>query len=516
MHDDRALVERRIARILRERLRPAVHGDAVPLSVQVWHAPGEPPPVAEALGAEYRPVRPDEPWGPAWGTSWFHLTGSVPAGWAGRVVEAVVDLGFTPDRSGFSAEGLVHRPDGTAVKGLNPQNTWLRIADRAEGGEPVDLYVEAAANPLIEGVGTRLGDVLTAGEEPLYRVRRVVLAAFDEQVWDLVQDVEVLSQLMHELSTGDPRRWNLLRALEQALDGALDLNDIPGTAASARAVLAPQLAAPAAASAHRVSAVGHAHIDSAWLWPLRETVRKVARTVSNVTSLMDDDPGFVFAMSSAQQWAWMEQHRPDVWERMRKKVATGQFVPVGGMWVESDTNMPGGEALARQLVHGKRFFLDKLGVETNEVWLPDSFGYSAALPQLVRLSRSRWFLTQKISWSQFNKFPHHTFWWEGLDGTRVFTHFPPVDTYNSELSGAEMAHLVRNFADKGLANRSLVPFGYGDGGGGPTREMLARAARLRDLEGSARVEIEHPATFFAKAHEDYPDAPVWVGELYLE
>ncbi|MDT7682603.1 MAG: alpha-mannosidase [Pseudonocardiales bacterium] len=516
MHDDRALVERRIARILRERLRPAVHGDAVPLSVQVWHAPGEPPPVAEALGAEYRPVRPDEPWGPAWGTSWFHLTGSVPAGWAGRAVEAVVDLGFTPDRSGFSAEGLVHRPDGTAVKGLNPQNTWLRIADRAEGGEPVDLYVEAAANPLIEGVGTRLGDVLTAGEEPLYRVRRVVLAAFDEQVWDLVQDVEVLSQLMHELSTGDPRRWNLLRALEQALDGALDLNDIPGTAASARAVLAPQLAAPAAASAHRVSAVGHAHIDSAWLWPLRETVRKVARTVSNVTSLMDDDPGFVFAMSSAQQWAWMEQHRPDVWERMRKKVATGQFVPVGGMWVESDTNMPGGEALARQLVHGKRFWLDKLGVETNEVWLPDSFGYSAALPQLVRLSRSRWFLTQKISWSQFNKFPHHTFWWEGLDGTRVFTHFPPVDTYNSELSGAEMAHLVRNFADKGVANRSLVPFGYGDGGGGPTREMLARAARLRDLEGSARVEIEHPATFFAKAHEDYPDAPVWVGELYLE
>src|SRR5882757_10880463 len=283
MHDDRVLVEQRIARILRERLIPAVHSEVLPLAVGVWHAPGEPPELADGLRAEYRPLRPDEPWGPAWGTSWFHLTGSVPAGWAGRAVEAVVDLGFTPDRSGFSAEALVHRPDGTAVKGLNPQNTWLRIADRAEGGEPVDLYVEAAANPLIEGVGTRQGDVLTAGDEPLYQVRGVALAVFEEQVWELVQDVEVLAQLMHELNTGDPRRWNLLRALERALDGALDLQDIAGTAAEARAVLAPQLAAPATASAHRVSAVGHAHIDSAWLWPLRETVRKVARTASNVT-----------------------------------------------------------------------------------------------------------------------------------------------------------------------------------------------------------------------------------------
>jgi alpha-mannosidase len=516
MHDDRAVVERRIARILRERLHPAVYGETVPLAAEVWHAPGEPPEIAEGLAAEYRPLQPFEPWGPAWGTSWFHLTGAVPAGWAGQTVEAVIDLGFATDRSGFSAEGLVLRPDGTAVKGLNPTNTWVRITDRAEGGEPVELYVEAAANPLIGGVGTRQGDVLTAGDEPLYQVRGVALAVFEEQVWELVQDVEVLAQLMHELNTGDPRRWNLLRALERALDGALDLQDIAGTAAEARAVLAPQLAAPATASAHRVSAVGHAHIDSAWLWPLRETVRKVARTASNVTALMDEHPEFVFAMSSAQQWAWMEEHRPDVWQRMRDKVATGQFVPVGGMWVESDTNMPGGEALARQLVHGKRYFIDKLGVETDEVWLPDSFGYTAALPQLVQLSRTRWFLTQKISWSQFNRFPHHTFWWEGLDGTRVFTHFPPVDTYNSELSGAEMAHLVRNFSDKGLANRSMVPFGWGDGGGGPTREMLARAARLRDLEGSARVDIERPDAFFAKAHEDYPNAPVWVGELYLE
>jgi alpha-mannosidase len=201
---------------------------------------------------------------------------------------------------------------------------------------------------------------------------------------------------------------------------------------------------------------------------------------------------------------------------MKEKVATGQFVPVGGMWVESDTNMPGGEALARQLVHGKRYFLDKLGIETDEVWLPDSFGYTAALPQLVKLSRTTWFLTQKISWSQFNRFPHHSFWWEGLDGTRVFTHFPPVDTYNSELSGAEMAHLVRNFADKGVANRSLVPFGYGDGGGGPTREMLETLRRAADLQGLPRTAQRTSEEFFDALEAGGGDRPVVTGELYFE
>ncbi|GAB2608172.1 glycoside hydrolase family 38 C-terminal domain-containing protein [Streptomyces capparidis] len=515
MHDDRQQVEQRLERVLRERVRPAVHAVSVPLAVEVWHAPGEPVPVAEGLAAEYRPARVGERWGPPWGTSWFRLTGAVPRPWAGRAVEAVVDVGFGTEQPGFSAEGLVYRADGSVVKGLHPRNRWVRVAERAAGGEAVELYVEAAANPLIAGPVTPLGDTRTAPGEPLYRLNRCDLAVFEGPVWELVRDLEVLGELMQELPLEAPRRWEVLRAVERSLD-ALDLDDVPGSAPAARERLAGVLAAPAHASAHRVSAVGHAHIDSAWLWPLRETVRKVARTAANVTALMDDHEGLVFAMSQAQQWAWLKEHRPEVYARVGEKVAAGRFVPVGGMWVESDTNMPGGEALARQFVHGKRFFLEEFGIETEEVWLPDSFGYSAALPQLVRLSGSRWFLTQKISWSATNPFPHHTFWWEGLDGTRVFTHFPPVDTYNGEFSGREMAHLVRNFREKGAARRSLVPFGFGDGGGGPTREMLARAERLADLEGSARVEIERPAAFFAKAEAEYPDAPVWVGELYLE
>jgi alpha-mannosidase len=516
MHDDRSLVEIRIDKALRERIRPAVYSQSAPLTLEVFEAPGEPIPVADGLSAAYRPIGVGDAWGRPWGTAWFRVSGTVPAEWAGRTVEAVLDIGFSGHGAGFQAEALVYRPDATAVKSLNPMTSWVRIADEAKGGEEVLLHLEAASNPSIDGPVTPMGDWDTAGEDSIYALRRMELAVLDTEVWELVQDVEVLSQLMKELSTDSPRRWEILRTLERAVD-VLDFSrDVNAAAPEARAILSEALSKPANASAHRLSGIGHAHIDSAWLWPLRETVRKVARTASNVTDLMDDHPDFFFAMSQAQQLAWIKEHRPEVYARVKEKVAAGQFLPVGGMWVESDTNMPGAEAMARQFVHGKRFFLEEFGIETDEVWLPDSFGYSAALPQLVKQSNSTFFLTQKISWSQFNKFPHHTFWWEGIDGTRVFTHFPPVDTYNSEFSGREMAHAERNFQDKGAATRSLVPFGWGDGGGGPTREMLARAKRLANLEGSPRVEIEPATEFFAKALADYPDAPVWVGELYLE
>ncbi|MFI9234899.1 alpha-mannosidase [Streptomyces sp. NPDC053079] len=519
MHNDSTITEARLKRVLDERIRPAVYPESVPLDVSVWHAPGEPVPVAEGIAGERTPIAVGSPWGPAWGTSWFTVSGTVPAAWAGRTVEALLDLGFDENMPGFQCEGLVYRPDGSPVKGLNPRNQWVRVGERVAGGEEVLLHIEASSNPVILDyhpfVPTELGDRETADDAPRYRLVRMDLAVFDRTVWELVQDLEVLGQLVTELSADSPRRWEILRAVGRALD-AVDLQDVGGTAQRARGELAGVLAAPAHASAHRISAIGHAHIDSAWLWPLRETVRKVARTTSNMTALLEDEPDFVYAMSQAQQFAWIKEHRPEVYARVKKAVADGRFVPVGGMWVESDTNMPGSEALARQFVHGKRFFLEEFGIETEEVWLPDTFGYSAALPQLVKLAGAKWFLTQKISWSQTNKFPHHTFWWEGLDGTRVFTHFPPIDTYNSQLSGQEVAHAVRNFQEKGGATRSLAPTGWGDGGGGTTREMLARAKRLADLEGSAKVVFEKPSAFFEKAHAEYAHAPVWAGELYLE
>ncbi|MFD3475335.1 alpha-mannosidase [Streptomyces sp. NPDC058695] len=519
MHDDRTLVEARLKRVLDERIRPAVYPESVPLEIAVWNAPGEPVPVEEGLAATPEPIAVGARWGAPWATCWFRVTGTVPESWAGRTVEAILDLGFDENMPGFQCEGLVYRPDGTPVKGLNPRNQWVRVGAPVEGGEEVRLHIEAASNPVILDyhpfLPTQLGDKETAGSEPQYTLARMDLAVLDETVWQLVMDLEVLGELMAELPVESARRYDILRAVERALD-AVDLQDVNGTAAAARERLTGVLAAPAVPSAHRISAVGHAHIDSAWLWPLRETVRKVARTTSNMTALLEDEPDFVFAMSQAQQWAWVKEHRPEVWARVKKAVADGRFVPAGGMWVESDTNMPGSEAMARQFVHGKRFFLDEFGIENDEAWLPDTFGFAAGLPQIIKAAGSKWLLTQKISWSQTNKFPHHTFQWEGIDGTRILTHFPPVDTYNCSMKGSEIAHAAKNFKDKGVARHSLAPTGWGDGGGGTTREMVAKAARLRDLEGSATVAWETPEEFFKKAEAEYPNPPVWVGELYLE
>ncbi|GAA2120607.1 alpha-mannosidase [Streptomyces synnematoformans] len=550
MHNAPRTTLDRLERALRQRLVPRIHTRLSAVDVSAWpvDGDGEPVPAAHALGLAplpgrstpvYEPLAPGDPWGPAWGTTWLRVDGTVPEEARrdpARTTELVLELGWEDHSVGGQAEGMLYRPDGSVIKAVHPRSGWLRLTGpgaspgvlRADG--TFTVYVEAAANPLVLGlppfVTTPLGDKLTAGPAPLYRLARAEVCDLDAGLWELVRDLEVAGGLAAEVSEDEPRHWRLLRAVDAALDaagstsraeGSAGGRDLDATAPRARAALAPELAKPAHASAHRITAVGHAHIDAAWLWPLRETVRKVARTVANVLTLMDSDPDFVFAMSSAQQFAWLEEHYPELFERVRARVAEGRFVPVGGMWVESDTTMPSGEAMVRQFTHGRRYFTEKLGVEPEEVWLPDSFGYSGALPQLARLAGFRWFLTQKISWNDTNAFPHHTFWWEGIDGSRVFTHFPPADTYAAEVTAAELHHSVASFRDKAASSHSLVPFGYGDGGGGPTREMLARAARFADLEGAPRVAVREPAAFFADAEEEYGDgAPVWVGELYLE
>ncbi|AQS71542.1 glycoside hydrolase family 38 C-terminal domain-containing protein [Streptomyces pactum] len=519
MHDDRRRIEERVQRLHDQRIKAAIYAATVPLEVEAWQAPGEPVSFEEAGAAPYEPFAMDTPWGPPWGTTWFRMRGKVPAKWAAKRVEAVIDLGFVGGWPGNQAEALVHLTDGTPLKAVNPFNQYVAIADPATGGERIDYLVEAASNPDILADDfartTPLGDILTAGDKPLYTFRRADIAVLDEEVWHLDLDIQVLRELMLELGEHDPRRHEITHTLDRALD-LLDLDDVCGTAADVRDALRPSLSKPANASAHVISGVGHAHIDSAWLWPIRETKRKTVRTFSNVTSLAGEYDDFIFACSQAQQYEWVRDNHPKVWARIQESVEKGQWAPVGGMWVEADGNLPGGEAVARQLIHGKRFFIEHFGIETKGVWLPDSFGYTAAYPQLAKLAGNEWFLTQKISWNQTNKFPHHTFWWEGIDGTRIFTHFPPVDTYNARFSGVEMARATRNYREKGAATRSLAPFGWGDGGGGPTREIMERARRLADLEGSPKVVVEHPDDFFAKAREEYPDAPVWVGELYLE
>ena len=204
-----------------------------------------------------------------------------------------------------------------------------------------------------------------------------------------------------------------------------------------------------------VSAIGHAHIDSAWLWPVRETRRKVARTVSNALALMDADPDFKYAMSSAQQYAWLEEDHPDIFNRMKQRIEEGRFIPVGGMWVEADGMLPAGESLIRQIAYGRKYFKEHLGVEPKGVWLPDSFGYTGAWPQIARRAGYEWFLTQKISWNDTTKFPHHSFMWEGIDGSRIFTHFPPADTYAAWCKVRELDYAEKNFQDKDPVRHNL-------------------------------------------------------------
>ncbi len=518
MHSNDDITIARAKRALTERILPAVYAESVALRVTASELPGEPVSAPDAIAGTFTSHAVGSPWGRAWGTTWFRLRGTIPPSWHGRRVEAVIDLGFDGRMTGFQCEGLVYRPDGTSVKAVNPQNHWVLITPEAEGGEAVDLFVEAASNPtILHGRGylpTAQGDVLTATDDALYATRRIDLAIFEPAVFDLAMDLEVLLELQDHLAAG-PRRARILQALDDALD-LLDPRDIGGSADAVRAVLRPILDSPAESSAHRIAAVGHAHIDSAWLWPVRETERKVARTVSSMLALLEETDDFIYGMSSAQQFDWIRRARPDLWERVVEAVATGRFIPLGGMWVESDTVMPSGESLVRQFLHGQRFFEREFGVRSTGVWLPDSFGYSPALPQLIRRAGFEWFFTQKISWNQTNEFPHHAFVWHGIDGTGILTHFPPMDTYGAQLSGEELARASTRFRENRYAPASIAPTGYGDGGGGTTREMIARQKRTSDLEGSPRVEWQAPDLFFDELAALSPSLPTWSGELYLE
>ena len=516
MHNDLELVEARIRRELHERVLPAVYRNSIPLTVAAWDVPGEPVSVDVAMSGDYRPFEIGAHWSRPWGTTWFRFTADVPESLAGPQLEAVIDLGFHPDSAGFQSEGLVWL-DGQPVQGIHPRRSGVPLPLIGPG--PFTFFVEAASNPAFPGFRpSRLGSLTTAGESPLYRLRHASLGTRDDTVLHLLLDVDVLLGLAHSLPADDARRIRVMRQLEAAFN-ALELDDVASTAAAARRVLQPALALTARSGAHHVVAVGHAHIDSAWLWPIRETRRKCARTFASAIRLMDDYPDYHFTCSQAVQYEWIERDHPQLFERIRQKVAAGQWHPVGGMWVEPDMNLPSGESIVRQLVFGQRYFESRFGIRSSVVWIPDVFGYPATLPQIFQQAGCSRFVTQKLSWNKQNVFPHSTFWWEGPDGTRVLTHFPPVDTYNAEITVAEVCHAERNFKDHGWSTWSLMPFGHGNGGGGPTREMMERARRMADLDGVSQIAVGTPEEFFrhveAEADAGAP-VPVWSGELYFE
>lgn len=543
-----ALVLERARRVLRDRLTPLVHTTVSPLEVSRLELDGEPLEVAEGIAAATapgasRPFAVGSPWGGSWTTTWFTLRGSVAGAGPDDVLELVLDLGWFDHSVGGHVVAMAYRPDGTALKGIHPRNGCLRLtgpgaADvRPDADGSFSVLVEAAANPLLLGVPPFVERHDGAGVGPSddpYVMRRADVSRFDQGAWDLARDLEVVTGLIDVLPEDAPRRRRLVAALEEALD-RFDGRDA-STTADARAVLVPHLAARAEGDAHVMSAVGHSHIDSAWLWPARESRRKIGRTVANVLALQDQDPEALFAVSAGIHLHWLEDRHPDLAARVRERAAEGRILGVGGTWVEPDAVLPGGESLVRQIVLGLEEFARWFPERTRTMWLPDSFGYTGALPQIVRRAGYRWFLTQKISWNDRTVFPHHTFLWDGLEGSTVLTHFPPVDTYAADVRPDELHHAETAFRDAETSVNSLLLYGYGDGGG-PTREMTGRMARMTDTAGLPRLEHRGPEEFFellereslagaaerraaagrAEAeHGEPPRLPVWSGELYLE
>lgn len=493
------LTAARIERFLRNELQQLLWSRTVPLKASVYRPEGDIAP-ADVLQHEFQPIEPGYTWGPVWSDAWFRFTGTIPAEWAGETVVARLDCG---------AEGVLWEGDNP-LQGIDGNHAEFRITRSAKGGDAVDLTVRA------NGMNPNVSCDEPPADPPAepFTFRHALISVFDAELWSLAYDFRVAAQVMVEQPENDRRHGELLYALNAAVN-VFDASD-RSTYATCREIIAEVFDRPASASAHEITAIGHAHIDTAWLWPLERTRQKCIHTFSTATRYMDDYPEYRFVCSQAQQYAWIKEMAPKLYERIREKVKSGQWEINGAMWVEADCNITGGESLVRQILYGKRFWQQEFGVDTDTLWLPDVFGYAASLPQILQKSGVKYFLTQKISWNQTNKFPHHTFWWQGIDGTRVFTHFPPADTYNGNCTPRELAYNVHNFRDHDRAKRSLYVFGYGDGGGGPTVEMLENLRRLGNVDGMPKTQAGTVSSFFAKALEEADDAPVWVGELYLE
>eukprot|EP00499_Haloplacidia_sp_CaronLabIsolate_P013165 CAMPEP_0196773040 /NCGR_PEP_ID=MMETSP1104-20130614/2552_1 /TAXON_ID=33652 /ORGANISM="Cafeteria sp., Strain Caron Lab Isolate" /LENGTH=569 /DNA_ID=CAMNT_0042143183 /DNA_START=1 /DNA_END=1707 /DNA_ORIENTATION=+ len=472
------------------------------------------PPFAEVKDKLFTPTHIGASFGPSWATHWFRIVGTIPDEWKGACIVLRWDA---------EAECCVYDPTGLALQGLTggqggDKRHEFIVTHHSHGGEHVELFIEMACNGMF-GVGDG-GMIQPPNPSRRFTLQTAELAVLELDAWCLYWDLETLLHIAQESPATSEIRARAVAALEAML-ACVDVGD-KGSWLRARtiagALLRRRRGDGAGGGGHLVTAVGHCHIDTAWLWPYAETRRKVARSWSTALRLMEQYRGFVFAASQAQQFAWLARDHPRLTSQLKAMAAREQFVPVGGTWVEMDCNLPSGESLARQFLMGQRYFRTEFGVFCDVFWLPDTFGYSAQLPQIMRLAGIDFFLTQKLSWSLVNKPPRSTFAWEGLDGSAVLVHFPPADTYNSSASVADVIKSRDANKDKDRFNESLLLYGHGDGGGGPTPAMLERLHRLCDVPGLPRVRTGSPLDLARRLREVAAASPLrrWRGELYLE
>ena len=496
-----------------ERLTAEMYWDRRPLEARVA-VTAEPVRFDDRRGLEYAGVEEGAAWGKEWQSAWFNVTGTVPDEWHGATVVAYLD---------FNGEALVFNADGTPVQGLSNGSVFTvyggrrryALYDAAQGGERIDLWIEAVASAMFGLTQERDPPRNMPTRHGHYKgvVKKLQMRAWDRDVWHLWLDMRVLRGLLKGLSPESTRAARILRGLSDAADRYADDRS---NAADARAILAPLLAKPANATTVKAVALGHSHLDTAWLWPISESIRKVARTFSSQIDLLDRYPATFFGFSQPQLYAFCRDHYPKLYEKVREAVKAGRWELLGAMWVEPDTNLIGGESMVRQVLHGKNFYRDEFGVDVKNLWLPDVFGYSAAIPQIMRRAGVTGFLTQKLGWSQFDKFPHTTFRWRGIDGSELLSHFPPAGTYHTFMYPNELQQAEEKFREKEVLSEMLVLYGMGDGGGGPWPYTIEMARRQHDLEGVPRVEFGRADGFFDRLAGHADELPVWSGELYVE
>ncbi len=483
----------------------AVYTIVAPLKIKAWRT-REPVPFEQRRSGEALQLSIGDAWGQLFDCAWFRFTGTVPAEAAGQPVVLLLDVNgemCVVNEQGVPLRGLTNVASQFDLRLGMPGKRVLPLYHPAQGGESIEVWADAGANDLF-------GFLQENGQ-----VKEAWVATCHEETRALYYDFEVLLDSLQVLPAASPRFQQILVALNDAT--YVIWNGLSSeTVQQARQVLAPALAQQGGDPSLQISAVGHAHMDLAWLWPLRETRRKGARTFATALANMQRYPDYIFAASQAQLFQWMKEDYPVLYEKIAQQVRAGRIEPQGALWVESDTNLTSGESLVRQILYGQRFFQQEFGITPRYVWLPDTFGYSAALPQIIKLAGMDYFSTQKLSWSLINHFPYHSFHWQGIDGSSVLVHMLPEETYNSPAAPRSIGKIESNYAERGVSDQALLVFGIGDGGGGPGEEHLERLARLKNFAGLSPVKQRWAAEFFSRLAKDEQRFPTWVGELYLE
>ncbi|KAJ1921691.1 Glycoside hydrolase, 38 vacuolar alpha mannosidase [Mycoemilia scoparia] len=484
--------------------------DSPYVKLKKWSAPGlERPTFAEATSQEFEPAKVGDSFGPSWSTHWLHVTLEIPKeldGWVGNEIQ----FQFNPN-----CESMIWTEDGRVVQGLaGGMRVHYPITKKATANEPTrKFYIEVACNGLFgNGLG---GDINPPNPNRTFTLSQAELVAVDREALNLLHDFNLIRRMSQELPRESPRSWQALKACNDIVN-AFDKDHPEESVKAGRAIAAEYLSVKGGEGNHKITAIGNCHIDTAWLWPYDETKRKIARSWSTQLNHLDEYPDFMFAASQAQQFEWLKEYYPELFVRVVEKAKTGRFIPVGATWVEMDCNIPSGESLSRQFLLGQRFFEQHFGERSKIFWLPDTFGYSSQLPQIVRLSDAKYFFTQKLSWNNINVFPHTTFRWVGLDGSWILSHMSPTETYTASVHVDEVLRNVSKHKDIGYTNESLLLYGVGDGGGGPMEDHIERAIRLKDLDGMPQVKHGHPQDFYEHVEKNAKELVSWKGELYFE